>query len=53
MGQKNEIDLGGFDRPHVNGNGRIVSLRDPAVNEDVMPLNLHQPAGPGDAILTA
>ena len=53
MGQKDEIHLGGFDRPIFNGSGGIVPLRDPAVNEDVMPLNLHQPARPGDAILPA
>ena len=53
MGQKDEIHLGGLDRPIFNGNGCIVPLRDPAVNEDVMPPNLHQPARPGDAILPA
>jgi hypothetical protein len=30
-----------------------VPLGDPAVDEEVLPPNLHQPAGPGDAILTA
>jgi len=53
MGQKDEIHLGWFERPIVNGNGRIAPLSGPAVNEDVLPPNLHQPAGTGDAILTA
>ena len=53
MGQKDEIHLGGFEWPIFNGNGRIAPLGDPAVNEDVMPPNLHQPARTGDAILPA
>jgi len=53
MRQKDEIHLGGFERPIFNGNGSIAPLRDPAVNEDVLPPNLHQPAGTGDAILPA
>jgi len=53
MGQKDDVHLGGFDRPIVNGNGRIVPLGGPAVNKEVLPPNLHQPTGPGNAILTA
>lgn len=53
MGQKDEIHLVGFDGPTVNGNGRIAPLGDAAVNEDVLAPNLHQPARPGDAILSA
>ena len=53
MGQKNEIHLSGFDRPLFNRNGRIPPLNHPAVNEDRMPSNLHQPARPGNTPFTA
>ena len=53
MRQKDEIHRGGFDRPIVNGHCGIAPLGDPAVDEDVVTPYLHQPAGPGDAILTA
>ena len=53
MGQKNEIDLGGLDRPHVNRNGFVTPLGDSAVDEDVPAPNLHQPARTGNADLPA
>ena len=53
MGHKNEIDLGGFDRPQVNRNGLVTPLGDSAVNEDVLAPNLHQPARAGNADLPA
>ena len=53
MGQINEIHLGGFDRPVLNRNGRITPLGYPAINENIKPSNLHQPARSGNASLPA
>ena len=53
VGQKNEIYFSGFDRPHFDRNGYIMSLGYSAINEDILTTDLHQAAGACDAILPA
>ncbi|VTR64129.1 hypothetical protein DESC_140005 [Desulfosarcina cetonica] len=53
MGEKQVIDLGGFDRPALHGRFRIVALGHAAIHHDVQAICLEQVAGTGDTVFGA